>query len=204
MKNLSDAKHFHLMGIGGAGMSALATLLLEKGKLVSGCDLELTNVTQRLKKEGAQIFLGHDREHLKKGDVLVYSPAVPHEQIEIMRGKELDLPILLRSELLRKMTDDKKGISVSGSHGKTTTSAMIAVLLESAGMKPSIAIGGDVLDLGSNARWGQGNYFVFEADESDGSFNQFSLIILFSPIWIMITSISISLSPNCFIILKLI
>jgi len=138
---MSDAKHFHLMGIGGAGMSALATLLLEKGKLVSGCDLELTNVTQRLKKEGAQIFLGHDREHLKKGDVLVYSPAVPQEQIEILRGKELDLPILLRSELLRKMTDDKKGISVSGSHGKTTTSAMIAVLLESAGLKPSIAIG---------------------------------------------------------------
>ncbi len=172
MKTKKQETHF--MGIGGAGMSALATYLLQRGEPVSGCDLKATETTERLKKMGAHIEIGHDAKHVLSSEKLVYSRAVPEAHEEIKSACEQGKKIYLRSEFLAELTQGYQGISISGSHGKTTTSAMIGVLLKNAQLDPSIAVGADILDLKGSACYGRGDYFVYEADESDGSFRQFS------------------------------
>lgn len=162
------------MGIGGAGMSALASYLLQQGKSVSGCDVARSEGIARLEKMGAQVSLGHDWNHLKGSEALVYSAAIPKTDKEILFARKEGKKIYSRSEFLSELTSDYKGIAVAGSHGKTTTSAMIAVLLKNAGLDPSIAVGADVIDLKGSAYYGKGDYFVYEADESDGSFQNFT------------------------------
>lgn len=170
---LPENSTVHFMGIGGAGMSSLAALLLDKGFVVSGCDLEKTVVTERLKAKGAEIFYEHHLGHIDGISHLIYSPAVPRLNSELQAAKEKEIPVWCRSELLEKIAASKKGIAVTGSHGKTSTSGMLAMILKNGGLDPDISLGAEVIDLEGNAASGLGDYFVFEADESDGSFARF-------------------------------
>lgn len=164
-------KRYHLIGIGGVGMSGLARLLLALGAQVSGCDLKRTGTTEALKAEGIEVFYGHDPGHLLGKEVVVYSSAVKPDHPELIRARELGLPILPRAEMLSEiMAFHPKSIAVAGSHGKTTTASMIAEVLTLAGLEPTVAIGGRVNNFGVNARLGRGHYLVAETDESDGSF----------------------------------
>ncbi len=167
-------KKIHLMGIGGAGMSALATYLLEQGIAVSGCDVAVSCVTDRLQQSGAQINFEHHADHIQSIDWLVYSGAIKCTHPELEQAKKENKKIFSRSAFLAECVKPYKGISVAGSHGKSTTSAMLAWLLKDGGLDPSIAIGAEMVDLGCNAAFGKGEYFVYEADESDGSFKTFS------------------------------
>ncbi|MBI3990573.1 MAG: UDP-N-acetylmuramate--L-alanine ligase [Candidatus Omnitrophica bacterium] len=167
MKN----KKYHFIGIGGAGMSGLAQILLESGKEVEGSDLKGSDLTGKLKALGAGIFIGHRKENISRDtDVVIYSSAIPPDNPEIVEAKERHLVILKRAELLAELMNSKKGIAISGSHGKTTTTSMITMLLSMAGLSPTFVIGGEVSDFGGNAGLGKGEYFVAESDESDGSF----------------------------------
>ena len=164
-------RRYHLIGIGGVGMSGLARLLSALGARVSGCDLKKTATTEALKAEGVEVFYGHDPGHLRGAEVVVYSSAVKPDHPELVRARDLGLPLLPRAEMLSEiMALHPKSIAVAGSHGKTTTASMIAEVLTRAGLQPTVAIGGRVNNFGVNARLGQGPYLVAETDESDGSF----------------------------------
>ncbi|MFH1857903.1 MAG: UDP-N-acetylmuramate--L-alanine ligase [Candidatus Omnitrophota bacterium] len=170
LKNLLKKK-IHFVGIGGIGMSGLARILLARGCRVSGSDVKRSSLIDRLQKEGAEIAIGHRKENIRDADVLVYSSCIPSENPERIEGGERRLEILSRGELLSRLFQEKKvRIAVSGSHGKTTTTAMTAYLLEQAGCHPVFLIGGISRNLGVNGGDGEGDYFVAEADESDGSF----------------------------------
>ncbi|MBV8601042.1 MAG: UDP-N-acetylmuramate--L-alanine ligase [Candidatus Eremiobacteraeota bacterium] len=160
----------HFIGIGGIGMSALARLLLARGVAVSGSDLRKTPLVERLQSEGARIAIGHRAENVEGAERVVVSSAVDAENPELSRARALNIPIVGRGELLAELTKGKRTIAVAGTHGKTTTTAMIACVLEAAGIDPTVAIGGERLDSLSNARAGNGPWFVTESDESDGSF----------------------------------
>lgn len=160
----------HLMGIGGIGMSAVAELLLQKKNHVSGCDLALNSLTNKLEHSGAQIYKGHSAGHISKDlSFVVYSSAIKKDHPELLKAEEYSIPVLRRAEALNRIIKDKKIIAVTGSHGKTTTSFMITHIMKYAQMDPGFAIGGEVDDLGGNAYWSKGEYFVLEADESDGT-----------------------------------
>ncbi|MFH2137006.1 MAG: UDP-N-acetylmuramate--L-alanine ligase [Candidatus Omnitrophota bacterium] len=163
-------KKIHFIGIGGVGMSALAQILLAKGYQVSGSDLKETPITSRLVNLGAKIFFGHKAENISEVDIVVYSSAIPENNPEVLRAKEKNINLMRRAELLASLMKGKTGIAIAGAHGKTTTTALIAYLLKSSGSDPSFAVGADVSVLGGNAQDGGGDYFVAEADESDGSF----------------------------------
>ncbi|MFA5536569.1 MAG: UDP-N-acetylmuramate--L-alanine ligase [Bacillota bacterium] len=161
----------HFIGIGGAGMSGLAKILLEKGNKVSGSDLVSSSTTRNLADLGANIFQEHNPEQIvKEIDRVVISSAISPDNPEVQKAQSLGIPVLLRVELLEELMAKQKGIAIAGSHGKTTTSSMIAWCLESNGWDPTIVIGGEANNLGKNAKLGQGEYVVAEADESDGSF----------------------------------
>ena len=162
----------HFIGIGGAGMSGLAQLLLSRGIAVSGSDLAASAATERLAALGATVYIGHDGAHItaEAPDEVVVSSAVPPGNPELAAARERGVPVVHRGELLARLMQDRVGIAVAGTHGKTTTTSMIALCLLRAGLDPTIAIGGDLPDIGSNARAGQGPHFVAEADESDRSF----------------------------------
>lgn len=166
--------HAHLLGIGGAGMSAIARLLAARGVVVSGTDSKPGPVTDALHAEGIQVFIGHDAEHLAGVDVVVASSAIRPDNPEIVAAREQGLRVLHRSEALAALMVDRRAVAVAGTHGKTTTSSMIATALREAGIDPSYAIGGQLIaadgtaDGGAHA--GRGDVFVAEADESDGSF----------------------------------
>ena len=169
-KFLPGIKTIHFVGIGGIGMTGLALLLNDKGYRVRGSDLKDGSNTQILRNEGIEVFLGHNKEQVKSDtELVVYSSAVKEDNPEIVEARQLAIPIIKRGRLLGEVCEDKKTIAVAGSHGKTTTSALIAYLLEVMGYAPAFYIGGIPLNHSRNAFWG-GEYFVIETDESDGSF----------------------------------
>jgi UDP-N-acetylmuramate--alanine ligase len=169
-----NKKKFHFVGIGGIGMSGLAEILLASGFRVSGSDLQQSPLLERLDRLGAEIFSGHAAANLNGVDVLVFSSAVSRENPEVAQARSLDLPILSRGELLAELMGDERGISVAGTHGKTTTTAMIGLCLLKAGVDPTVVVGARFEAIQSNARLGQGEWFVAEADESDRSFLKLS------------------------------
>ncbi len=171
---LKDIKKIHFIGIGGAGMSAIAKVLLQMGYIVSGSDLAKSETTNKLEKMGAHIFLGHNEENLRDSQAIVISTAIPETNPEVKLAREKKLPIFHRADIVAYLMLQYKGIAVAGAHGKTTTTSMIAVMLEHAGVDPTVIIGGEVDYLNGNAKLGLGQYLVAEADESDGSFLKFS------------------------------
>ncbi|MCZ8513341.1 UDP-N-acetylmuramate--L-alanine ligase [Paenibacillus filicis] len=170
---MNTSEHIHFIGIGGYGMSAIAKVMLEMGYQVSGSDLAQQELTEKLAAKGAQVYIGHQAENVKGADVVVYSTALPKDNVEMVAAEELNIPILHRSQMLGRLMNAKKGIAVAGAHGKTTTSSMIALVLEECGQDPTFIIGGEIMNVGSNAKAGQGEWVVAEADESDGSFLQY-------------------------------
>ena len=163
--------HVHFIGSGGIGMSAIAEVLVELGYQVSGSDAKDSEVTRRLSAKGAEIQIGQRVENITQDiDIVVHSTAIKADNPEIVQAKALGLPILHRSEMLAFLTLASKAICVAGAHGKTTTSSMIALMMELAGLQPTIVVGGDIEQIGGNAKYGGGEYLVAEADESDGTF----------------------------------
>ncbi len=160
----------HLIGIGGAGLSAIATVLLEKGYTVSGSDLHASPTTERLAQSGATVHIGHAAANLGKADVVVVSSAVPANNPEVEEAQRRGIPVLKRAAWLGHMMADQRGVAVAGTHGKTTTTAMIALILRAAGLDPTFIVGGDIPQLGTNAAAGNGDVFVIEADEYDHTF----------------------------------
>lgn len=169
--DMLNLKKFHFVGIGGAGMSVLAKILIEMGYEVSGSDCADSANVQMLKKLGAKIFVGHNAQNISNDiDAVVYSSAIPKDNPELVKAAELNILKLHRSDINAMLVNSKKGIAVAGSHGKTTTTSMIGYVLKNSGVDPTIIIGGESLDLGTGAILGAGEYLVSEADESDGSF----------------------------------
>ncbi len=151
-------------------MSALAQILLAQGYAITGSDLKMSKITKRLRNQGAKVYLNHTQEHVTDVDIVVYSSCIGTDNPEIISAQKKKIKLLPRALLLAKLMSGKSGIAIAGAHGKTTTTALIAYLLNESRLNPTFAIGGDVQALGGNAGYGQGRYFVAEADESDGSF----------------------------------
>ncbi|UCE77889.1 MAG: UDP-N-acetylmuramate--L-alanine ligase [Gammaproteobacteria bacterium] len=160
----------HFVGIGGAGMGGIAEVLLNLGYEVSGSDLRANAVTRRLQQQGAQIWLGHDAGHVAECDVVVVSSAVNEENPEVAAARERRIPVVPRAEMLAEIMRFRHGIAVAGTHGKTTTTSLVASILADAGLDPTFVIGGQLNSASSHARLGSGRYLVAEADESDASF----------------------------------
>jgi UDP-N-acetylmuramate--alanine ligase len=167
---MTSPQHIHLIGIGGAGLSAIATVLLEQGYTVSGSDLRASPVTERLARLGAMVHVGHAATNLGDVDLVVVSSAVPAGNPEVEEAQRRDIPVVKRAEWLGRMMAGKRGVAVAGTHGKTTTTAMIALILREAGLDPTFIVGGDIPQLGTNAAAGTGDVFVIEADEYDHTF----------------------------------
>ena len=172
-------KHIHFVGIGGIGMSGIAELLLNLGYTVSGSDLRSSDITRRLEQLGGTVYQGHQAENIAGADVVVSSSAVADDNPEILAAKEEQIPVIQRAEMLAElMRLEKYGIAIAGSHGKTSTTSLVASILAEAGLDPTVVVGGKVDCLGgSNARLGEGEFLVAEADESDGSFLKLSPVI---------------------------
>ena len=171
-------QHLHFTGIGGIGMSGIAEVLLNLGYTISGSDLRLSSTTERLAKLGARIYEGHDGANVEGAKVLVISSAVDEQNPEVMEARRLQIPVIPRGELLAELMRLKYGIAVAGSHGKTTTTSMIATILNHAGKDPTVVVGGKVATMGgSNARVGRSDFLVVESDESDGSFLRLAPIL---------------------------
>ena len=166
-------KRLHFIGIGGAGMSGLARIALSHGISVSGSDAKDSTVLSALSALGAQVHADHVADHADGADFVIYSTAISQTNVELVRARELNLPILTRAQALATLMSDSKSVAVAGTHGKTTTSSMLTVALQSCGLDPSFAIGGTLTSSGSNAHRGTGDLFVAEADESDGSFIEY-------------------------------
>ena len=163
-------KHIHFVGIGGVGMSGIAEVLLNLGYAVSGSDLADSAVTQRLAALGARIYRGHAADNIAGADVVVTSTAVQESNPEVIAARDNKIPIVPRALMLAELMRLKQGIAVAGTHGKTTTTSLVASILGEAGMDPTYVIGGKLTAAGTNARLGQGDFLVAEADESDASF----------------------------------
>ncbi len=166
--------HIHFVGIGGIGMSGIAELLINLGHTVSGSDLKLSPITQRLEKKGAQIFQGHARNQIQGANVIVTSTAISEGNPEVVQAKQMGVSIIPRAEMLAELMRMKYSIAVSGAHGKTSTTAMISQILNTAGLDPTVIIGGLLQGMDTNALHGKGDFIVAEADESDGSFLKYS------------------------------
>ncbi|MBU0478698.1 UDP-N-acetylmuramate--L-alanine ligase [bacterium] len=167
---LKNVKSIHFVGIGGIGMSGIAYILLKSGYQVSGSDKVTSSIINKLKINGAHIFIGHDAKHIIAQELVVYSTAISESNPELAEARKKKIPIIHRAELLAKIANNKKSIFVTGCHGKTTVTSMIAHMLIETGYDPTVIIGGEISSLGGNARLGISPWFVAEADESDKSF----------------------------------
>ncbi len=167
-------KHIHFVGIGGIGMSGIAEVLLNLGYQVTGSDLKESDTTERLRSLGAVISIGHKSENIDSPHVVVVSSAVKKDNPEVVVAQERKIPVIPRAEMLAELMRLKYGIAIAGAHGKTTTTSMVATVLAAGGIDPTVVIGGKLNSLGSNAKLGQGDFLVAEADESDGSFLKLS------------------------------
>ena len=163
-------QHIHFVGIGGIGMSGIAELLLNLGYRVSGSDARTTDITERLASLGARICLGHEKKNLTDADVVVTSSAIKQGNPEVFAAQERGIPVIPRAEMLAELMRLKYGIAVAGAHGKTTTTSLVAAVLEHGGVNPTVVVGGKLLKTNTNAVLGSGEFLVAEADESDGSF----------------------------------
>jgi UDP-N-acetylmuramate--alanine ligase len=171
-------RHVHFVGIGGIGMSGIAELLVNLGYRVSGSDARSTDITRRLAGMGVRVAEGHAAEHIGDADVVVVTSAARQDNPEIVEARRCGVPVIARAEMLAELMRLRRiGIAIGGAHGKTTTTSMVALMLERAGLDPTAVIGGRLSAFGSNARLGQGDVIVAEADESDGSFLKLSPVI---------------------------
>ena len=168
--DLSTTRRIHVVGAGGAGMGAIATVLHRMGHRVTGSDLKEGPVTDRLRAEGIAIEIGHDAEHLGDAEMIAISTAIPPHNPEYRAAQDRDIDILRRRDILPAISAERRTIAVAGTHGKTTTSSMLSLVLVEAGLDPSFIIGGDLNEIGSGAVWDEGEWFVIEADESDRTF----------------------------------
>ncbi|MCR9164758.1 MAG: UDP-N-acetylmuramate--L-alanine ligase [Nannocystaceae bacterium] len=175
--------HIHFVGIGGIGMSGIAEVLVNLGYKVTGTDIADNDTTRRLTELGATVYKGHSPEHLGDADVVVTSSAVGRDNSEVVAARQRKIPVIPRAEMLAELMRLKEGIAVAGSHGKTTTTSMIASILAAADLDPTVVIGGKVNQFGSNARLGHSDLLLAEADESDGSF------LYLTPTFAVITNI---------------
>ena len=173
----------HFVGIGGIGMSGIAEVLLTLGYKVSGSDLRRTPITERLEKMGARVHEGHRAENVADAGVIVISSAVTKSNVEVIEARRRHIPVIQRAEMLAELMRLKYGIAIAGMHGKTTTTSMVAAVLQAGDLDPTVVVGGRVDALGSNARYGKSQYMVAEADESDRSF------LKLSPIMSVVTNI---------------
>ena len=170
MKKFEKVKNIHFVGIGGAGMIGIARVLLKKGYKVSGSDIDYSNDLKKLKNDGAIVYEGHHENNIKDKDLLVVSSAIDSENVELLQAKKDSITIIPRAEMLGSLMIGYESIAVAGSHGKTTTTSMVAKILSVAGLSPTYVVGGKVLSTDENSDLGEGKYLVAEADESDGSF----------------------------------
>ncbi len=166
--------HIHFVGIGGIGMSGIAELLLNLGYRVSGSDISESDVTRRLKQLGGVVYEGHRAEQVKGADVVVTSSAIRGENPEVAAAAARSIPVIPRAEMLAELMRLKYSIAVAGAHGKTSTTSMVAAVLGTGGLDPTVVIGGKLKSIGTNAVLGEGDFIVAEADESDGSFLKFN------------------------------
>ncbi len=170
--NFEHFKNIHFVGIGGIGMSGIAEILADRGVTVSGCDLRPSAAAELLSQRGIPVSIGHDPAHLAGVDLVVVTSAVRGPNAEVDAARARGIPVIKRKEMLGALVKEKRAVGVSGTHGKTTTSAMIAVVLQEAGLDPTIIIGGILRNIGSNAKSGRGEMAVVEADEYDRSFHE--------------------------------
>ncbi len=168
--DLSHPRRIHLVGAGGAGMGAIAAVLHAMGHHVSGSDLKDGAVAERLRADGIEVQIGHDAAHLGDAELVAISTAIPERNPEVVAAREAGIPVLRRADILPAISAERRTIVVAGTHGKTTTSSMLALALVEAEMRPSFIIGGDVNEIGSGAVWDDGEWFVIEGDESDRTF----------------------------------
>jgi UDP-N-acetylmuramate--alanine ligase len=175
--------HIHFVGIGGVGMSGIAEVLLNLGYTVTGSDMADNAATKRLVEQGARVFFGHDATYMDGADVVVTSTAVKADNPEVLAAKEHDIPVIPRALMLAELMRFKQGIAIAGTHGKTTTTSLVASVLAAAGLDPTFVIGGRLTAAGTNARLGSGEFLVAEADESDASF------LCLTPIMAVVTNI---------------
>lgn len=166
-------RQIHFIGIGGSGMSGIAEILLSHGFCVSGSDLAASENTRHLESLGARVFLGHDERNLGEADVVVVSSAVPETNPEVVAARRRKIPVIARAEMLAELMKLKYSIAVGGTHGKTTTTALVAAVLEHAGLDPTVIDGGRLIHLGTGARAGRSEFMVVEADEAYGSIKRF-------------------------------
>lgn len=167
---MPKTQHVHFVGIGGSGMSGIAGIMRGLGCRVTGSDLKISAVTSWLESFGITCYTGHAAENIHGATLVVASTAIPTDNVELVAAKNKGVPVLHRSEMLALLMQRQKGIAIAGAHGKTTTTSMMALVLEKNGMDPTIVIGGELSEIGGSAKLGGGEYLVAEADESDGSF----------------------------------
>lgn len=167
--DLSPRGRFHVVGAGGPGMSAIAQVLVEMGHEVTASDLRDGSVLDRLRAAGVTVWVGHDRSHVEGADAVTASSAVPARNLELVAAADLGITVLSRAGMLASICAQARSVAVAGTHGKTTTTSMLMLMLAGAGWKPSFVIGGDVADVGTGAHWSGGEWLIVEADESDGT-----------------------------------
>ena len=173
MINLSDYKNIHCIGIGGIGLSAIAEILAARGYRVSGSDMKQSEITDSLTEKGIEVHIGHRAENVENADLIIYSAAIAEENPEIIRAREKGIPLAGRAEVLGLLMDEfRNSIAISGTHGKTTTTSMVSLILENAGLEPTILVGGNLEEIGGNVKVGNSPYFVTEACEYRDSFLQ--------------------------------
>ncbi|MDP9019909.1 MAG: UDP-N-acetylmuramate--L-alanine ligase [Actinomycetota bacterium] len=170
MVDLTAPRRVHVVGVGGSGMGPIATILAAMGHTVSGSDLAASRRLDHLRSLGVAAHVGHAAEHVAGADVVIVSTAVPADNAEVVAARAAGIPVARRAEALAALCAARRSVAVSGTHGKTTTTAMLAVVLREAGLRPSFLVGGEVTGLGQSATWDGGEWFVVEADESDGTF----------------------------------